>query len=143
MAKIATATDEKVFKINKWLGVNQAQEGETRLFSGEAADMRNFRITAGGALRKRPGSRNVTGLLNAYSVSTDYSEVKTLRSENGASAASFEMYPTAIAKGTGQIELSGDPETVTNANADGHVGWYYQDASGKIYKFKGVRRGVS
>jgi len=143
MATISTATDEKVFKINKWLGVNQAQEGETRLFSGEAADMRNFRITAGGALRKRPGSKNVTELLNAYSVSTDYSVVKTLKSESGVSTASFVMYPTAIARGTGQIELSGDPETVTNANAGGHVGWYYRDSNGKIYKFKGVRRGQS
>jgi len=141
MAKIAAATDEKVFKINKWLGVNQAQEGETRLFSGEAADMRNFRITAGGALRKRPGSKNVTGLLNAYSVNTDYSEVKTLKSEVGDSTASFVMYPNAIANGTGQIELSGEPETVTNANADGHVGWYYRDGNGNVHKFKGLRRG--
>lgn len=143
MAKISTATDEKVFKINKWLGVNQAQEGETRLFSGEAADMRNFRITAGGALRKRPGSKNVTGLLNAYSISTDYSEVKTLKSESGASTASFEMYPTATADDKGQIELSGSPETVTNTNADGHVGWYYRDDNGNVYKFKGVRRSTS
>lgn len=143
MATISTATDEKVFKINKWLGVNQAQEGETRLFSGEAADMRNFRITSGGALRKRPGSRNVTGLLNDYSVSSNYSMVKTLMSESGRSTASFVMYPTAIARGTGQIELSGSPETVTNANADGHIGWYYRDNSGNVYKFKGVRRGQS
>ena len=140
MANISAAVDEKVYRVTKWLGVNQAQEGESRLASGEAADMRNFRITAGGALRKRPGSRNVAGLLSAYTLNVDTGTTNVLFEEAGSSSASLTMYPTATVNGAGQVELSGQTETVTNLNADSHKGWYYKDENGQIYKFAGIWR---
>jgi len=140
VAEILAAGKERVYRITKWLGVNQAQEGESRLSLGEAADMRNFRITSGGALRKRPGSRNVAGLLNAFNLVVNSSVNEVLMEERGTSEARFTMYPTASVSGTGEIVLSGAPETVTNANADGHVGWYYRDGGGLVHKFRGVGR---
>ena len=53
MAKVQAAANEKIYQIKRWLGVNQALEGEASLKIGEAADMRNFKVTAGGALQKR------------------------------------------------------------------------------------------
>lgn len=140
MAEILAAGKERVYRITKWLGVNQAQEGESRLSLGEAADMRNFRITSGGALRKRPGSRNVAGLLNSFSLVVYSSANEVLLEERGRSGARFTMYPSVFISGTGEIELSGAPEIVTNANADGHIGWYYRDGGGLVHKFKGVVR---
>lgn len=140
MANISAATDERVYTVKKWLGVNQAQEGESRLKSGEAADMRNFCVTAGGALKKRPGSRNVAGLLNAYALTVDTDTTNILVEESGSSSASLTMYPTATATSAGQVELSGEPETVTNLNADSHKGWFYKDTDGQVYKFVGIGR---
>lgn len=57
MAKIAAATEEKIFSIQKWLGLNQAGDGDTNLKMGEASEMVNFRVTNDGALKKRPGMK--------------------------------------------------------------------------------------
>lgn len=52
MAQIISPASEAVYQIKKWLGVNEAQEGEASLKMGEAAVMRNFKVTDGGALKK-------------------------------------------------------------------------------------------
>ena len=135
MARVRSGSGEKIYRIERWLGVNEAQEGEARLKAGEAAVMRNFRVTAGGALRKRPGSRTVAGLLSAYSVEADGTVTETLRSETGASTAQFTMYPTAEADSVGNIVLTGEPVTVTAANAAQCVGYYYRDAGGAVHRF--------
>ena len=59
MAKIAAATEEKIFSIQKWLGLNQAGDGDTNLKMGEASEMVNFRVTNDGALKKRPGMKEL------------------------------------------------------------------------------------
>ena len=135
MAKVRAGTRESVYKIERWLGVNEAQEGEARLKAGEAAVMRNFRVTAGGALRKRPGSAAVAGLLSAYTVEADSSVTEVLLKESGANTAQFVMYPTAEADSVGAIELTGAPVTVTAANAAQCEGYYYRDAAGRVHRF--------
>lgn len=55
MAKITSTSEEKVYKISEWLGLNENPDGDTRLKLGEAAAMRNFKITRDGSLQKRPG----------------------------------------------------------------------------------------
>ena len=47
MAQIVTNVQERIYQIKRWLGVNEAQEGEASLKMGEAAVMRNFKVTAG------------------------------------------------------------------------------------------------
>lgn len=59
MAQITAATNEKVFQIQRWLGLNENPDGDTKLKMGEAAEMRNFRVTRDGNLQKRPGTRDV------------------------------------------------------------------------------------
>ena len=59
MANITGAQNERVFQINKWLGLNQNPDGDTKLRMGEAALMRNWRVTRDGNLQKRPGTRPV------------------------------------------------------------------------------------
>lgn len=50
---------EKIFRIDKFLGLNEAPDGDTGLKFGEAADMRNFKITPEGNLQLRPGTFTV------------------------------------------------------------------------------------
>lgn len=57
MANITGAADERVFQIQKWLGLSENPDGDTKLKLGEAAAMRNFRVTRDGNLQKRPGTR--------------------------------------------------------------------------------------
>lgn len=55
MAKVRTGQDGSIYSIKKWLGLNENPDGDTELKWGEAAIMRNFRITRDGSLQIRPG----------------------------------------------------------------------------------------
>ena len=44
-----------MISLNRWLGLNESPDGDTGLKAGEAAVMRNFRITREGHLQIRPG----------------------------------------------------------------------------------------
>lgn len=134
MANISTAVDESIFKIDKWLGVNQSPEGESRLKMGESADMRNFRITAGGALKKRSGSNNVAGLLNQYNVVAD-STLQTLITEYGASSALLSMYPQAGTDSVGKPIGSGTSVSVDYDNNATYANYFYAHTDGELYKY--------
>ena len=62
MAKVDTSARQVVFGIRRWLGVNENPDGDTGLQAGEAAVMRNWRVTADGHLKLRPGSRTLLTL---------------------------------------------------------------------------------
>lgn len=74
MAKITTSTSETVFQLKDWLGLNESPDGDTDLKMGEAAEMRNFRITRernlqirnGYALRHKLGNGPVRCLWSGY-----------------------------------------------------------------------------
>lgn len=68
MAQIAGAQNERVFSIQRWLGLNQNPDGDTKLKMGEAAAMENWRVTRDGNLQKRPG---VAEVLHISTDSTD------------------------------------------------------------------------
>ena len=50
------ATNERIYKLDRWLGVNQNRDGETSLKFGEACRMVNWQITRDGNLKRRPGT---------------------------------------------------------------------------------------
>ena len=62
MAKIATTDNTKIFQLKNWLGLNESPDGDTGLKLGEAAVMRNFRITRESHLQIRPGYAAVATL---------------------------------------------------------------------------------
>ena len=62
MAEIKATTNEKVFPIKAFLGLNQNPDGDTKLKMGEAAAMNNFRITRDRNLQRRPGTKTVVNL---------------------------------------------------------------------------------
>lgn len=138
MAQIITSVSEAVYQIKKWLGVNEALEGEASLKMGEAALMRNFKVTAGGALKKRAGSRNIAGLMSGYTAEVDTGTTSVLLTETGQSTAALTMYPGIEVDSVGGITLTGESAEVTNGNQAEHLGWYYRAGDGAVYKFAGV-----
>lgn len=52
----------KSFRIDRWLGLNEAPDGDTKLKYGEAVSARNWRITDDGNLKRRPGTKTVLEL---------------------------------------------------------------------------------
>ena len=138
MAQIITSVSEAVYQIKKWLGVNEALEGEASLKMGEAAIMRNFKVTAGGALKKRAGSRNIAGLMSGYTAEVDTGITSVLLTETGQSTAALTMYPGIEVDSVGGITLTGEAAEVTNGNQAEHLGWYYRAGDGAVYKFTGV-----
>ena len=134
MATVQTNISESVFQIKNWLGVNEAPEGETRLKQGEAAVMRNFKITAGGALKKRGGSINVAGLAAEFLLET-YGDVQTLFSEGGISTLNLNMYPRATTDSVGTPIPEGSPVQVSFSSSALYSGYYYQ-YNGNMYQFE-------
>lgn len=55
MAKIRAVTDEQVFSLQRFLGLNESPDGDTQIKMGESPLMRNWQVTAQGHLRVRPG----------------------------------------------------------------------------------------
>ena len=133
MAQIKATNADKVFKINRFLGVNENPDGDTNLRMGEASTMTNFKITNDGSLQKRPGTQNVANLLFDYSVSVA-AETTTVLTETISTTATFECYPGIDVTDGGLLTLTGTPETVNYANLAAHVNWYYRDVNGVIYK---------
>ena len=138
MAQIITSVSEAVYQIKKWLGVNEALEGEASLKMGEAALMRNIEVTACGALKKRAGSRNIAGLMSGYTAEVDTGTTSVLLTETGQSTAALTMYPGIEVDSVGGITLTGESAEVTNENQAEHLGWYYRAGDGAVYKFTGV-----
>ena len=138
MAQIISPASEAVYQIKKWLGVNEAQEGEASLKMGEAAVMRNFKVTDGGALMKRAGSRSIAGLMSGYTVEVDTGTTEVLLTEALASTASLTMYPGVEADALGNLTLTGEPVSVGYANRESYIGYYYRDENGGVHRFAGI-----
>lgn len=138
MAQIVTSVREAVYQIKKWLGVNEAQEGEASLKMGEAAVMRNFKVTDGGALKKRSGSKNIAGLMSGYTVEVDTGTTSVLLTEPGSSTAELTMYPSVEADSVGALVLVGQPVSVDYENSEDYIGYYYKDDAGNVYRFTGI-----
>lgn len=62
MAKITASTSEKTYTLKAFLGLHQNPDGDTKLKFGEAAELRNFKITRDGNLQKRPGTHTFAHL---------------------------------------------------------------------------------
>lgn len=72
MARIGSGTEKSIFRLNKWLGLNESPDGDTGLKTGEAARMRNFRITREQHLQLRPGYAPVCTLAETGENGTEH-----------------------------------------------------------------------
>lgn len=124
MSKLNAGISEAMYAIKQWRGVNENPDGDTNLRDGEAAVMRNFRITDGGALRKRPGSAIVAGLLASYSVSVGGE--KLVKTEKNSSSFGTPTFGNVNVNEKGEIIFSiPNDENMKFSNASQYVGAYY------------------
>ena len=129
------AVKERTYTIEKFLGVNENPDGDTRLKMGEASAMKNYRITDDYSLRKRPGSKNIAGLMSSYTTAVG-SEAETLTTNLNSATSTFTLYPTVSVSDTGLLSLSGTSVTMNYANHGDYTGYYYQDpVTDLIWKF--------
>ena len=66
MASISTSNNLTILKIKEFLGLNENQDGDTKIRVGELSEMRNFAITRDGHLQIRPGTQTVLALRSAW-----------------------------------------------------------------------------
>ena len=124
MSKLNAGISEAMYAIKQWRGVNENPDGDTNLKNGEGAVMRNFRITDGGALRKRPGSAIVAGLVNSYAVAVG-AEKKVLTEKNRSTFAA-DMYSSLTVDEQGKIILTGTMAgSMSYANNADFANYYY------------------
>ncbi len=134
MAKFVSSATDSVFKIEKFLGVNECPDGDVNLKMGEASNMQNFKITDNGALQLRGGTANVAGLLSAYSITVS-DTAAAVRTDDIMPTSTFTAYPTISVSTGGVLTLSGEAVTVDSTNIGTYVGYYWKDSvTGLIYQ---------
>lgn len=134
MATISGKTEEKIYQIKAWSGLNENPDGDTKLALGEAAAMRNFRVTRDGNLQRRPGSVMVKGLMQGYTLDIA-AQSQTVRLDEGVSSQ-LTMHPSASATADGFVEVSGEAAVVHSGNAEEYKGWYWRRSSEYIYQLE-------
>lgn len=112
MATVGGVTNEKIFNVKGWGGLNESPDGDTRLKLGEASKMVNWKITRDGNLKRRPGTAFVAGLCNEYTlkIAVRISELKQVEETDTVIA-----YQTASAiLVPGKVTLSGTGSGAVN-----------------------------
>lgn len=122
MSKLRANIGEAMYSITKWHGLNESPDGDTNLKKGEAAVMRNFRVSDGGALRKRPGTQAVAGLAAEYTLYEGTEEI--FDSEIGGSLKTAFGYPEIAVTSVGMIEPVGSSLDINYENYEEHIGSY-------------------
>lgn len=131
MATIRSSSREKVFSCKAWLGLHESPDGDTKLKFGEAANIRNWRITRDRNLKVRPGEDVISGLCRSYSLLVA-STVEDARIDNDTSSV-LTMYPTASAA-DGKITLSGTSVSVKSDSASQYAGYYWRETKFKVWQ---------
>lgn len=66
MAHIQAGNNISIMSIREFLGINQNDDGDTKIKTGELTDMRNFKITRDKHLQIRPGTKTMLRLKEAW-----------------------------------------------------------------------------
>lgn len=139
MAKINAGTSEKIFQLKAFTGLNENPDGDTKLKMGEAAAMRNFRVTRDGNLQRRPGTLTIKGLAQEYTL--DIATTAEVVFEAASAVMKLKMFPTVNIV-DGIVELDGDNVNVTKENASDNAGLYWRHDASHIWKLKDCVEGT-
>jgi len=132
MARIS-GTSGSAYRISRFLGLNEAPDGDTSLKMGEAAEMRNWRVTDAGNLVRRPGTRDIAVLSPSLGIHID-PEVLYLK-EMDSSTFECTAYSSVSVGDGGLLVLSGTSGTLTYNTWHDYLNYYIQDLDGGVWKF--------
>ena len=141
MAEIKASSDEKVFRIQEFFGLNENADGDTKLKLGEASVMRNFKITRDRSLQKRPGLDSV-GTLAANNVIKIADTAAAVRVDNNV-PSTLSMRQEVYLDASNEITLDGNSGQVTYDNWTQYVGYYWAGTDGNYYQFERCEIGTS
>ena len=132
MAEIKASSDEKVFRIREFFGLNENADGDTKLKLGEASSMRNFKITRDHSLQKRPGLSSIGTMTNGYSIKIS-DDSKIVRTDNNVSSQ-LSMYSNVSLNPDNSFEAYGNNVTVDYENSSMYSGYFWAGNDGKVYQ---------
>lgn len=132
MAEIKASSDEKVFRIQEFFGLNENADGDTKLKLGEASSMRNFKITRDHSLQKRPGLSSIGTMTNGYSIKISDNS-KIVRTDNNVSSQ-LSMYSNVSLNPDNSFEVYGNNVTVDYENSSMYSGYFWTGNDGKVYQ---------
>ena len=133
MSTLYSSCQNRVYKIQKWRGLNESEDGDTNLDAGEGAIVRNFRVTDGGALQVRPGSLDIAGLTLGYTLS--YADETSFLVEKNISEYEAETYASASLTSAGNIQMNGESMELTYDSSEDNEDRYIPKDSTSAYKF--------
>ena len=135
MATVSGVTNERIFSLKKWGGLNEAPDGDTRLKLGEASEMVNWKITRDGNLKRRPGTEFIADLNADYDVVVD-GNIKMLQEIHDGdtfdiffSASATAVPGTITLFGTGASIEQGLLTTYAATISDGQLQFLNEDAA--------------
>lgn len=138
MASIGAATSEKIFQLKQFYGLNENPDGDTKLKLGEAAAMKNWRVTRDGNLQSRPGTLTIKGLAKEYSL--DVSTTAETEFDAASEHMKLKMYPEANVV-DGLVSLSGESVNVDCTNAAANAGLYWRRDASHVWKLADCTKG--
>lgn len=118
MATINASTNERIFQLKAWGGLHENPDGDTKLKLGEAAAMRNFRITRDGNLQRRPGSKTVVDLTT---LGIDQSAIRGMWVGNVAGQEEFVVCCGGVVWRLSEGEKKFEAERIGAMNTDVEV----------------------
>ena len=137
MAEIKASSDEKVFRVHEFLGLNESPDGDTKLKLGEASVMRNFKITRDRSLQKRPGMDSMRSMTSGGIINMNGTEEVVLTDNIGI--IEVTLYPQAFLI-DGEIVGKGTPVVISSQDAESgdYANYFYTAEDGTWYKFSYV-----
>lgn len=138
MAQIVDSSDEKVFRIQEFLGLNESPDGDTKLKLGEASVIRNFKITRDHSLQKRPGLQSVIAVPAGYSVGVE-TEEEIVRVDRNVS--SILTLHANVSGQTGNIEVAGESVQVQYSNWQTYSGYYWSGPDRNVFQLSRCEAG--
>lgn len=138
MAQIVDSSDEKVFRIQEFLGMNESPDGDTKLKLGEASVIRNFKITRDHSLQKRPGLQSVIAVPAGYSVGVETEEEIVRVDKNVSSILTLHAN---VSGQTGNIEVAGESVQVQYSNWQTYSGYYWSGPDRNVFQLSRCEAG--
>ena len=141
MSTIRATSNEGVYKLEKFLGLNENPDGDTKLKMGEASKCNNWKITRDRNLQRRPGSKTVYDFgTNAPVAGLWFGNVNGTR--YGLAASGGYMYKIY------EDDFLEEPEVLGKLYTGGRVNFFaynnivYILNGEEYYEYDGVRFGL-
>ena len=141
MSKIRSSSSERIWKLEKFLGLNENPDGDTKLKLGEASICRNWRVTRDRNLQRRPAFHTKYDIGTGKKVSGMwFGNIKG--TEIGLAASGGHMWLFYEGDYLEELKDLGMLETENNVNFFAYNDIVYIQNGEEYYSYDGARFGI-